>query len=191
MMQQETKEPLYKIQPELSLGPSLSSHERCERSCSSESDEITSRKRRKQVDFSDDHVELHLGRHEPLPLHWEQCLDLESGRIYYMNRKTLKKSWVRPKEHILDLELNISTRSTPDGNKNSVTRENPERIMSPAGNMVAIACANCHLLVMLSKSSPSCPNCKFMHSLLPVMPQPPPPRKIQSVKSLETLSLLH
>lgn len=117
---------------------------------------------------------------------------LQSGRIYYMNRKTLKKSWLRPKEeHILDLELNISTGSTPDGNKNTVTRENPERITSPAGNMVAIACANCHLLVMLSKSSPSCPNCKFMHSLLPVMPQPPPPRQIQSVKSLETLSLLH
>lgn len=84
MMQQETKESLYKIHPELSLGPSLSSHERYERSCSSESDEITSRKRRKQVDFSDDHVELHLGRHEPLPLHWEQCLDLEVSLLFFI-----------------------------------------------------------------------------------------------------------
>ncbi|MCL7032553.1 hypothetical protein MKW94_023041 [Papaver nudicaule] len=32
-----------------------------------------------------------------------------------------------------------------------------------AGEMVAAACMRCHLLVMLSKSSPCCPNCKFMH----------------------------
>ncbi|KAJ4795512.1 hypothetical protein LUZ62_046758 [Rhynchospora pubera] len=193
MMQQATKEPLCKSRPELSLGPSLSSPERCERSCSSESEGITSRKRRKHVDVSDDHVDLQLGRHEPLPLHWEQCLDLESGRIYYMNRKTLKKSWVRPKvEQTLNLELNISTTPILNGITNSITKEDPKKITSPAGNMVAIACANCHLFVMLCKSSPSCPNCKFMHSLRPAMPQQPlPPRKLESVKSLETLSLLH
>ncbi|KAK7410524.1 hypothetical protein VNO78_01367 [Psophocarpus tetragonolobus] len=29
--------------------------------------------------------------------------------------------------------------------------------------MVATVCMQCHMLVMLCKSSPSCPNCKFMH----------------------------
>ncbi|KAJ3703689.1 hypothetical protein LUZ61_007394 [Rhynchospora tenuis] len=194
MMQQATNEPFCKSKPELSLGPSLSSLERNERSCSSGSDGITSRKRRKHVDVSDDHVELQFGQHEPLPLNWEQCLDLGSGRIYYMNRKTLKRSWVRPKvEQSLNLELNISTTPPLNGITSSITKEDPKRITSPAGNMVAIACTNCHLLVMLCKSSPSCPNCKFMHSLLPAMPQPtsPPPRKIESVKFMETLSLLH
>ncbi|CAL5202866.1 unnamed protein product [Lathyrus oleraceus] len=30
--------------------------------------------------------------------------------------------------------------------------------------MVATVCMQCHMLVMLCKSSPACPNCKFMHS---------------------------
>ncbi|KAG7972321.1 hypothetical protein I3843_07G176800 [Carya illinoinensis] len=29
--------------------------------------------------------------------------------------------------------------------------------------MVATVCTQCHMLVMLCKSSPSCPNCKFIH----------------------------
>ncbi|XVE95310.1 hypothetical protein REPUB_Repub02eG0085400 [Reevesia pubescens] len=29
--------------------------------------------------------------------------------------------------------------------------------------MVATVCMQCHMLVMLCKSSPACPNCKFMH----------------------------
>jgi hypothetical protein len=117
---------------------------------------------------------------------------VQSGKIYYTNRKTLERSWVRPKEEqALKLELNISMMTMPEGNTKLITTQDSKRIMCPAGNMVAIACANCHLLVMLSKSSPSCPNCKFMSSLIPVMPQPAPPRRIESVKSLETLSLLH
>ncbi|EPS72687.1 hypothetical protein M569_02076 [Genlisea aurea] len=28
------------------------------------------------------------------------------------------------------------------------------------------ACSNCHLLVIMCRSSPTCPNCKFVHSLL-------------------------
>jgi hypothetical protein len=121
-----------------------------------------------------------------------KLLMLQSGKIYYLNRKTLKRSWVRPKEEqTLNLELNISTMTTPEGNTKLITTEDPKRIMCPAGNMVARACANCHLLVMLSKSSPSCPNCKFMNSLIPVTLQPRAPLRIESVKSLETLSLLH
>lgn len=30
--------------------------------------------------------------------------------------------------------------------------------------MVATVCMQCHMLVMICKSSPACPNCKFMHS---------------------------
>ncbi|KAJ6764194.1 BOMB/KIRA PROTEINS [Salix koriyanagi] len=72
----------------------------------------------------------------------------------YLNRKTLKKSWSWPKNQKLDLELNMSTipncpdqwnnsRSSPEesNNKNHASRNN---------NMVALACSNCHLLVILS-----------------------------------------
>ncbi|KAF3457396.1 hypothetical protein FNV43_RR02053 [Rhamnella rubrinervis] len=62
---------------------------------------------------SDDHVDLHLK--DPLPLDWEQCLDLESGKMYYLNRKTLKKSWNWPMDkNVLDLGLNNTTRQPSD-----------------------------------------------------------------------------
>jgi hypothetical protein len=47
---------------------------------------------------------------------------------------------------------------------------------------------NCHLLVILSKSSPSCPNCKYVHSL-PILQSPLP--KVSPSRSLSTLSLLN
>lgn len=31
--------------------------------------------------------------------------------------------------------------------------------------MVTAVCKKCHMLVMMSKSSPTCPNCKFVHPL--------------------------
>ncbi|KAJ6729179.1 BOMB/KIRA PROTEINS [Salix viminalis] len=34
-------------------------------------------------------VDLHV--RDPLPLDWEQCLDLQSGRMYYLKQKNIKK----------------------------------------------------------------------------------------------------
>lgn len=114
-----------------------------------------------------------------------------SGRMYCMNGKTMKKSWVKPKEKKkLDLDLNISNLSaSEDKSPSSLTIDETIKHggSDSGGSMVAIVCLNCYLLVMLHRSSPSCPNCKFMHSLQPS----PVPQKIKSVKSLETLSLLH
>ncbi|XWS22258.1 hypothetical protein CRYUN_Cryun29cG0019000 [Craigia yunnanensis] len=126
---------------------------------------------------------------DPLPLDWEQCLDLESGRMYYMNRKTLKKTWTWPKDEKLDLELNISPHSNCSKQcSGSTSLEESNKQHSSGTNMVALACLNCHLLVILSKSSPACPNCKYVHSLPTLQVQPP---KVSAIKSLNTLSLLN
>lgn len=126
---------------------------------------------------------------------------LQSGRMYYLNRKTLKRSWIRPKEQGVNLELNMST--TPmnvgvvDGNNGAAfptlpqVTERADAVSSSGGNMIAVPCANCHLLVMLCKSSPSCPNCKYVQPLAPAMPQAAHRRLNAAVKPLETLSLLH
>ncbi|XP_038990966.1 uncharacterized protein LOC120113990 [Hibiscus syriacus] len=125
---------------------------------------------------------------DPLPLDWEQCLDLESGRMYYMNRKTLKKTWSWPKDQKLNLELNISPTNSDVSehfNGGSVSVEDSDykhqQHSSSTTNMVALPCLNCHLLVILSKSSPACPNCKYVHSL----------PTLQATKSTSTLSLLN
>ncbi|URD93294.1 WW domain containing protein [Musa troglodytarum] len=158
---------------ELSLGLPGSMLSESTSSASTESDAISKRKRKLQT--WDHGIDLHLDH--PLPLEWEQCLDLQSGKMYYLNRKTMKKSWVRLEEKSMELELNISTFGSSETKK---------QCSSSGGSMVALVCVNCHLLVMLRKSSPSCPNCKYVHSL-----PPPPPQKLEAVKPLETLSLLH
>ena len=131
---------------------------------------------------------------------------MQSGRMYYLNRKTLKKSWVRPREQSVNLDLNISTTAAVDScaaadgaAAPAPDEDEPRKPTGPAlfsgGNMVAVPCANCHLLVMLFKSSPSCPNCKFVQPLAPAVPLPPAAvahrRLDAAVKPLETLSLLH
>ena len=120
--------------------------------------------------------------------------------MYYLNRKTLRKSWVRPREQSVNLDLNIST---PDGVVAAAPDEDAEPAKRPAAagavmssggnNMVAVPCANCHLLVMLCKASPSCPNCKFVQPLAPARPRPAAAhrRLDAAIKPLETLSLLH
>ncbi|KAF8725427.1 hypothetical protein HU200_019948 [Digitaria exilis] len=207
------------LQPELSLAPAWPGSAATApappaRSSSSESDG-TSRKKRKHYTagavWEQPPASLELQLNDPLPLDWEQCLDLQSGQMYYLNRKTLKKSWVRPREQSVNLDLNISTAAIVDSSARGVVaapgedaeptkRHVASAVSSGGNNMVAVPCANCHLLVMLCKSSPSCPNCKFVQPLAPATPHhqaappPPPPahrRLHATVRPLETLSLLH
>ncbi|KAM5569972.1 hypothetical protein ABKV19_017148 [Rosa sericea] len=166
---------------ELSLAPTISAESK---------NMNTSRRKRKL--FEDDyllmkinetsvvrtsHVDLEL--ENPLPLDWEQCLDLKSGKVYYLNRKTSKKSWKRPlkedqEEAHLDLELHISSTFSADDScseqrrcRRSSKKVTAEEVVIGSSNnnmTLALACLNCHLLVILSKSSPCCPNCKYVHS---------------------------
>ncbi|KAJ0969308.1 hypothetical protein J5N97_022185 [Dioscorea zingiberensis] len=151
------------VHPKLSLAPSsLSTFNDTTYTSSSES-EANSCRKRKMLHTS---IELHLNH--PLPFDWEQCLDLQSGRVYYMNRETLKRSWSRPKERRLDLELNISTNTTSMEEKitSCVALEDEKKgSTTTSSSMVAMPCINCHLLVMLCKSSPTCPNCKYVYPL--------------------------
>ncbi|PKA66671.1 hypothetical protein AXF42_Ash003326 [Apostasia shenzhenica] len=169
---------------ELFLGPSSSSE--------SEANVGRKRKLANLEEPPSSQASIDLQPYHPLPLDWEQCLDLQSGRMYYLNRKTLKKSTVRPKDHKLDLDLNISSLPS-DGSKKKLSRLSAasDNTLTTGGSMAAIICLNCHLLVMLSWSSPTCPNCKYMHSLPPAPMIMPSPRKMEAVKPIETLSLLH
>ncbi|KAF8658213.1 hypothetical protein HU200_059434 [Digitaria exilis] len=217
------------LQPELSLAPAWPGFAATApappappaRSSSSESDG-TSRKKRKHYTagavWEQPPASLELQLNDPLPLDWEQCLDLQcpaadvacpeiagrklawlgndcthmtnAGNMYYLNRKTLKKSWMRPREQSVNLDLNISTAAIVDSSARGVVaapgedaeptkRHVASAVSSGGNNMVAVPCANCHLLVMLCKSSPSCPNCKFVQPLAPATPHhqaaPPPP----------------
>ncbi|KAL5846814.1 hypothetical protein ACOSQ3_010338 [Xanthoceras sorbifolium] len=156
-------------------------------------------------------IELHL--ETPLPLEWERCLDIQSGKIHFYNTRTNKRTSGDPRrsperpiegsDHMsLDLELNLPCDSqrknhnftaprhltdlSIDINQQKKTLGNIERCPSwlafegdQQQEMVATACMNCHMLVMLCKSSPTCPNCKFMHT-----PDQNPPKLFKQRLSL-------
>lgn len=111
--------------------------------------------------------------------------------MYYLNRKTLKRSWSWPKNQGLDLELNISPPQDSEGIAGTDSLDDSRKQRYLANSMVAVACLRCHLLVMLSRSSPSCPNCKYVHPLLPPAQQLSPSTVDDSPRSPETLSLLN
>ncbi|KAG6479522.1 hypothetical protein ZIOFF_062988 [Zingiber officinale] len=99
----------------------------------------------------------------------------------------MKTSWMRPKEASMELDLNISALPFSEG-KETYPDQEMKQGCSSGGNMVALVCVNCHLLVMMFKSSPLCPNCKYLHLL---QSQDVSRRNLEAVKPLETLSLLH
>ncbi|KAL9687652.1 hypothetical protein QQ045_032059 [Rhodiola kirilowii] len=203
------------VVPELSLGPSMSTDQKSTSSNSLTSDQSSVRCLKKRKSFNDHIVQAAANKpvvkrsstlddfylrddqtmikRDRLPPDWEQCLDLKSGKMYFLNRKTAEKSWERPKadenneKPLLELELNISSPTSShcsysnfkasqktllpkehkpmkaDTDSRTTTKATTSGIGS--NNMVALACSNCHLLVILSKSSPSCPNCKYVHYL--------------------------
>ncbi|KAA8531339.1 hypothetical protein F0562_006048 [Nyssa sinensis] len=182
--------------PELSLAPTRGVFDKSTNSSLPESETNLVRKRKscsadhllKTQPMIQTNVDLQLK--DPLPLDWEQCLDLESGRMYYLNRKTLRKSWEWPKDQKLDLDLNISSSNNEQCSASKTLQDSKRQHFSSNSNMVALACLNCHLLVIVSKSSPSCPNCKYVHSL-PTQQSPSSSKVHTTVKSLDTLSLLN
>lgn len=99
-------------------------------------------------------VDLH--KRSPLPLDWEQCLDLNSGEMYYINTRTGERTFHGPRQR-LDLELKISSETFDD------IQHETRNSSSMNNEMLAIACTQCHMFVIMSKYSPSCPNCKYVH----------------------------
>ncbi|KAI3880884.1 hypothetical protein MKX03_032709 [Papaver bracteatum] len=88
----------------------------------------------------------------------ELSLDLELNLLPYESLKTTAT------DHNCSEKKNESKDANNDAVK--VKKRRPSWMSfntDQDGEMVAAACMRCHMLVMLSKSSPCCPNCKFIH----------------------------
>ncbi|KAJ4950776.1 hypothetical protein NE237_027608 [Protea cynaroides] len=129
-------------------------------------------------------IEFHLEQ-KPLPLEWQRCLDIQSGKIHFYNTRTKKRTSKDPRQspdgngpssakHMsLELELNLPYESAfkTHSEDNWAKEEQVRRSMGSElsleldqlPEMVAAVCQQCHMLVMLCKSSPACPSCRFMH----------------------------
>ncbi|MCD7453551.1 hypothetical protein HAX54_021348 [Datura stramonium] len=133
----------------------------------------------------------------PLPLEWQRCLDIKSGQIYFYNTRTQKRTSrdprvsdpepaTHPVHMSLDLELNLLPCGSPEKMINQHDDENSNNLIKKQGlinrspswltfdvdqqEMVTAVCKKCHMLVMMSKSTPTCPNCKFVHPVLDETP---------------------
>ncbi|XP_047957889.1 uncharacterized protein LOC125203554 isoform X2 [Salvia hispanica] len=90
-----------------------------------------------------------------LPLHWEQCLDLKSGEIYYINWKTGMKATEDPRT------VDFSEEDSSDGSSSpSSSTEHNTNTNTNTNNVVVVAgCKACLMYYMLPKHLQICPKC--------------------------------
>ncbi|XP_022980142.1 methionine aminopeptidase 2-like [Cucurbita maxima] len=123
---------------------------------------------------------LHLNSHLSLPYHWEQCLDLKTGEIYYINWRNGMKAKEDPRFTTEDDQYSddyycysdddddnddddddssydseeSSTESSNNKNKNKNMEEQQEEDV-----LVVAGCKRCLMYFMVPKHLEECPKC--------------------------------
>ncbi|KAI3896516.1 hypothetical protein MKX03_036364 [Papaver bracteatum] len=122
----------------------------------------------KEEDVTDFNAGIELNSDIPLPLKWEQCLDLKTGEVYYKNKETGKKSRRDPRKAItkfcgrndyLVKEENSSDceqRSQSPSPSSSTAKRNDSRRDQV---LVVAGCKSCMMYFMLPKHVVDCPKC--------------------------------
>ncbi|RZC93476.1 hypothetical protein C5167_007287 [Papaver somniferum] len=122
----------------------------------------------KEEDTTDFNDGIELNSDIPLPLKWEQCLDLKTGEVYYRNKETGKKSRRDPRKAItkfrgrndyLVKEENSSDseqRSPSPSTSSSKAKRNDTRRDQV---LVVAGCKSCMMYFMLPKYVVDCPKC--------------------------------
>uniref|UniRef100_A0A2P2JEA9 WW domain-containing protein n=1 Tax=Rhizophora mucronata TaxID=61149 RepID=A0A2P2JEA9_RHIMU len=109
---------------------------------------------------------LELNSHLSLPCHWEQCLDLKTGEIYYIDLRNGMKAREDPRiaqEHSGDFhsEDNSSYDSEESSSESSrsSSREH-HRVVENADHVLVVAgCKSCLMYFMVPKRVEDCPKC--------------------------------
>ncbi|KAI3907902.1 hypothetical protein MKX01_040086 [Papaver californicum] len=108
----------------------------------------------------------------PLPLKWEQCLDLKTGEVYYRNEETGKKSRKDPRKAIAKIwgrnyyseEEEENSSDSEQGSQSPI----PSSSTSPSTKrndnrhdqvLVVAGCKSCLMYFMLPKYLVDCPKC--------------------------------
>ncbi|XP_022748910.1 uncharacterized protein LOC111298463 [Durio zibethinus] len=127
---------------------------------------------------------LELNSHLCLPYHWEQCLDLKTGEIYYINWRNGMKAREDPRtaaEYSGDFyseeggeeeedEVDSSYDSEESSSESSPSRErarynnnnnsNHHRVEKDKDNVLVVAgCKSCLMYFMVPKQVEDCPKC--------------------------------
>ncbi|TYH96219.1 hypothetical protein ES332_A12G163400v1 [Gossypium tomentosum] len=131
---------------------------------------------------------LELNSHLSLPYHWEQCLDLKTGEIYYINWRNGMKASVDPRtaaeysgdyyseeeeeeeendDSLYDSE-ELSSESSPsssrerghyNNNSSSSNHQGVEKEKEKDDVLVVAGCKSCLMYFMVPKQVEDCPKC--------------------------------
>nr|AAP94213.1 Humj1 [Humulus japonicus] len=124
----------------------------------------------------DDSTTLELNSHISLPYHWEQCLDLKTGEIYYINWRNGMKAKEDPRTTITEYNSNGSNGdyyyseedSSYDSEESSsesspppatTSRESQYRGAEKDHVLVVGGCKSCFMYFMVPKQVQECPKC--------------------------------
>ncbi|CAH8389347.1 unnamed protein product [Eruca vesicaria subsp. sativa] len=122
---------------------------------------------------------LELNSHLSLPCHWEQCLDLKTGEIYYINWKNGMRVKEDPRKVMMNADNDSgescgtfcseedssyydseesSSESSPSSRENQKEEEDEEEEEEEAVLVVA-GCKACFMYFMVPKLVEDCPKC--------------------------------
>ncbi|XP_057439645.1 protein CURLY FLAG LEAF 1-like isoform X2 [Lotus japonicus] len=121
--------------------------------------------------FSNSDTTLELNSHISLPHHWEQCLDLKTGEIYYINWKNGMKAKEDPRR---TSEYNVNNRyyeseeesryDSEESSSESCTSSSKEHYaplscVEKQNVLVVAGCKSCLMYFMVPKQVEDCPKC--------------------------------
>ncbi|KAJ8773673.1 hypothetical protein K2173_005919 [Erythroxylum novogranatense] len=112
---------------------------------------------------SDTTVELN--SHLSLPYHWEQCLDLKTGEIYYINWRNGMKAKEDPRitqedngDFYSQDDSSYDSEESSSRSSASSTRE-PYRLDKKDHVLIVAGCKSCLMYFMVPKQVEDCPKC--------------------------------
>ncbi|WCJ26787.1 hypothetical protein M5689_008579 [Euphorbia peplus] len=150
----------------------------------SSSSEISSQGQGQNHSLPTSDTTLELNSHLSLPYHWEQCLDLETGEIYYINWRNGMKAKEDPRltattttteeeeeeeytfesedESSYDSEESSSEYSSPSPLPSSSSRDYRQQKQKKKEEqevLVVAGCKSCLMYFMVPKQVEDCPKC--------------------------------
>ncbi|KAL5096145.1 hypothetical protein RYX36_000472 [Vicia faba] len=111
---------------------------------------------------------LELNSHISLPYHWEQCLDLKTGEIYYLNWRNGMKAKEDPRrvaerdceEQESEEEEEESWYDDSEECSSECSTNEREVVEKENGNVLVVAgCKSCLMYFMVPKQVEDCPKC--------------------------------
>ncbi|GAV71491.1 hypothetical protein CFOL_v3_14985 [Cephalotus follicularis] len=110
---------------------------------------------------------LELNSHLSLPYNWEQCLDLKTGEIYYINWRNGMKAKEDPRtlagysgDYYSEDDSSYDCEASSSESSPSSSREHYTRVEKQKGDVLVVAgCKSCLMYFMVPKPVEDCPKC--------------------------------